>query len=338
MVASAAALPDGGWRQPRHPSALHPAARALRPVAALCRSVRSRHLPRRVGAPDRDIRSQPLAAARPCLVRDERRELRNWRADGIMKGELMKTLFFMIVAVLVLPVLADIPPSPIPLHRIGYEILVGIAGTAITGGAVLQALIKRYRDLDRDDRFRASHMCGKGYVVQTDRLRANACRIPLNDVTALRFLTDGEVVEMRRKLKKTMPALRVIFEKEYAAKSKGWLEDPSCPCAEKREIWWKEKCEELVLAVLLQDESLRQQLKGVPFEWVSSRFAVRPRLTCVERMRRIVVMLERTPGRLLELIPCILLLLLRVFRLVIVFPIYLLGCLIDACGRRRRGK
>ena len=106
----------------------------------------------------------------------------------------------------------------------------------------------------------------------------------------------------------------------------------------KRENWWKEKCEELVFAILLQDASLRQQMKGVPTEWVIRRFAVRPRLTCVERLRLIVIMLERVPGRLLELIPCILLLLLRVFRLVIVFPIYLLGCLIDACGRRRRGK
>ena len=250
----------------------------------------------------------------------------------------MKALFFMVVTLFALSVLADIPPSPIPLHRIGYEILAGIAGTAIAGGAVLQAVIKRCRDSRRDDWVRAHHVCGRGYVVRTDRSLADNLRVPLNDASTLRFLTKEEVVDMKRRLKRVMAASRGKLAKEYAVKSAEWLKDPSCPCAEKREIWWQGKCEEWVLTVILQDEPLRRQLKGVPIEWVVRTFAAHPRLTCAERFRLSAAIVMRSPKHLLELVLGVVWCFLRICRLAIVFPFDLLGCLIDACDRRRRGK
>ena len=59
----------------------------------------------------------------------------------------MKELVLLFAIVLMLPVLADVLPSPgvwdIPLHRIGVEIVLTSIASAIGGGTVMRLLLKR---------------------------------------------------------------------------------------------------------------------------------------------------------------------------------------------------
>lgn len=178
----------------------------------------------------------------------------------------MKIPILISFSVLALPVLADLVslPTPTPLHRIGFEIVVEAVAAAMAGGAIIRALVRKYRDLVSEDSRLACDMVGPDYVISDGKGK-------------LRFVEEAEENDMRTRLEAGLPALSVEFEKTYVAQSRGWLCDSHCPCDGERTRWWNEKCEELVFEILLHNDVLRQQLQGVPMEWVMERLRREPR-------------------------------------------------------------
>ena len=163
----------------------------------------------------------------------------------------MRLSFFVFIVLIALPVCADIPSS-MPLHRIGFEVLVYVAGAAALGGGFAWKMKKKLDEAD----------CWK-----TD------------DEISYREKEDA-----MRRIDENLSFVQRIYDKAYEADSPKWIESyksrnlfdsdyPSYMVNRWRNDAWRELQQELLIEVLAQDSTLLERFRGIPIEWLCDRLA-----------------------------------------------------------------
>ena len=186
----------------------------------------------------------------------------------------MTMLLFLIMVVSGGSAFADILPTPpmpfpTPLHRIGFEIFAEVAGAIAVGGLVLKQMIAKYEKMKRSNEQEVRNEQWSSGDGRTVSCGGEFVRDAKGVSTRWHELGSEERQRFESKLTDELQT----FESAYAKSSVNWLRDPGLPnqWLAKRDEWWRQKCQELVFSVLLQDDELRGRLKGVPIEWILSR-------------------------------------------------------------------
>lgn len=165
----------------------------------------------------------------------------------------MKLSFFVFIVLIALPVCADIP-SPMPLHRIGYEVLVYATGAAAAlGGGLLAGNRKR---------------------------KVHATTEPIAEWKTEDSVTTEERRDIEVKLESGLPFVKDVFNQRYEELLPKWLaEDKRLPkrytfpwwVCRSRTSEWKSKNEALLKEILSSDGELVERFTGVPLEYLRDR-------------------------------------------------------------------
>lgn len=219
----------------------------------------------------------------------------------------MTMLLFLIMVVSGGSAFADLLPMPpiqfpTPLHRIGIEIFAEVAGAIVFGGLVLKQMIAKYEKMKSANEQEVRNEQWSSGDGRTVSFGGEFVRDAKGVSTRWHELGSEERQQFESKLTDELQT----FELAYAKSSVNWLRDPELPSqgSAKRDEWWRQKCQELVFSVLLQDDELRGRLKGVPIEWILSRMDKPTKRTLVEwvlwQMDRMFAELGRFPNDVLD--------------------------------------